>query len=160
MPRTFSVIVAFAATVSAAQQPMPLTADQLIGICESSTVVEASKKGDVLGWQPVEDKAWKKSFENYNGGSVDVVGWRRGAKDSDGLLSFWISTGPVSTRMCSFYASGDGAALLSAFFSHFGKPSKLDKFELGLIADWERAGDVVELNQTGNLLSVSYTARK
>lgn len=160
MLRILSVIVVVAATVSAAQQPMLPTPDQLIDICESSTVAEASKKGNALGWEPGEDRGWKKSFENYNGGSVDVVGWRRGEKDGDGLLSFWISTGPVSTRMCSYYATGDGAALLSAFLSHFGKPSKLDKFEPGLIAEWQRTGDVVELNQTGGLLSVSYTARK
>lgn len=57
-----------------------MPAERLLTICEAPTVQTAMIKGDELGWPRLTDaetEEWRRSFVAYNGGSVDVMGWRQ-----------------------------------------------------------------------------------
>ena len=48
---------------------------------------------DQLGWQRLiaaETEEWRTQFVGYNGGSVEVVGWRLDNTDGTHSLSFWV----------------------------------------------------------------------
>ena len=126
----------------------PLSMAKMLDICTSASVPEASWKGDALGWKRVDDDPeWRSSFEAYNGGTVEVVGWRAENKD-DGALSFWIATGPNGHRACS-YSVENPAGLLDALTGHFGTPDTLDKFEFGVTAFWAHGSTEVSYSQVG-----------
>ena len=89
------------AVASAAAMPATLTLQQLLDFCDSQTIASAEAKGDQFGWHRMTDadlKDWRTGFIAYNGGSVEVSGWRRGDKASDDSLSFWVARGPNGHR--------------------------------------------------------------
>lgn len=141
--------------------PPPLTFAQLLDICGSSTVPEAAGKGDKLGWLPLSGpkvEEWRRAFVAHNGGSVQVVGWRRGEKDGDGLLSFRIAQGPSQHRACS-YSLADPAGLLEALTERFGAPASFDKLEFGTTAFWKRASAEIAFSQVGSSAGVIISHR-
>lgn len=81
-----STISYFAALLSfgeAAATPADTTLDRLLDVCEASTVQEAMVNGDKLDWQRLSNadiEEWRRNFVGYNGGSVDLVGWRHERK--------------------------------------------------------------------------------
>lgn len=90
------VCAAFLDFAVAMAMPVDMTADRLLDICEAPTVQAAMVKGDELGWPRLTDaetQEWRRSFVGYNGGSVEVVGWRGERSSKVELLSFWIATG-------------------------------------------------------------------
>lgn len=67
----------------------------ILDVCEATTLDEAAARGGRLGWPAAaEDRDWRTRFERHNGGPVRVVGWRRSAREGDGLLSYWVVSGP------------------------------------------------------------------
>jgi hypothetical protein len=144
------------ATGSVAAMPA-LTAAQLFDVCGSSTISEAAAKGDSLGWPRMTDaqlEEWRSSFVAYNGGSVQVLAWRRGEKDGDDSLSFWIARGPNGHRACS-YSTASPAGLLDALSEHFGAPDTLDKYEFGATATWKRDTAEIYFSQVGSRAGVT-----
>lgn len=65
---------------AATAMPEDMTVDRLLAICEAPDVQAATVKGEELGWKRLTDaetEEWRNNFVTYNGGSVEVVGWRR-----------------------------------------------------------------------------------
>ena len=144
-------------TAGALAMPSSLTLSRLLDICGSSTVPEAVTKGDALGWQrraDAEFEEWRTHFRNYNSGSVEVVGWRRGAQAGEDLLSFWIAKGPNGHRACS-YSPTDPAGFLEALMAHFGTPDSLDKHEFGTVAFWKQGATEVSFSQVGSSTGIT-----
>ncbi|MBX9932467.1 MAG: hypothetical protein K2Y56_13150 [Methylobacterium sp.] len=117
----------------------------ILDVCEATSLEEAAIRGGRLGW-PVapEDRDWRAGFERYEGGTVRVVGWRRGARGEDGLLSYWVASGPNARTACAF--STDRPHLLGALRDRFGAP---DTFE--------EQGDIVNAYRRRGGLEVSFT---
>ncbi|GEC35922.1 hypothetical protein N181_31890 [Sinorhizobium fredii USDA 205] len=137
--------------------PPTFTVAQLLDICGSSTVSEATTKGDALGWERMNDEQveeWRAGFLAHNGGSVDLVGWRRGEKEGDGMLSFWIAKGPNGHKACS-YSVTNPAGLLDALTQRFGPPSSLDKMDFGSVAYWKHSATEVSFSQVGSSTGVT-----
>lgn len=134
-----------------------LTTAQLFDVCGSSTISEAAAKGDRLGWRRMSDaqlEEWRSSFIACNGGSVQVLAWRRGEKDGDDSLSFWIARGPNGHRACSYStASPDG--LLDALSERLGAPETLDKYDFGATAYWKRDAAEIYFSQVGSRAGVT-----
>ncbi|MGO4449118.1 hypothetical protein AB4Y96_09340 [Phyllobacterium sp. TAF24] len=144
----------------AAALPKTLTAAQLVDVCSSSTVSDASGKGDHLGWQRMSEAdthEWRTSFLAYNGGTVDAIGWRRGEGERDGSLSFWIATGPNAHKAC-MYSVGDPTGLLDDLTARLGTPNTLDKKDFGATASWKQGSMEGYYSQTGQsaIVSISY----
>ncbi|MFK3780311.1 hypothetical protein [Agrobacterium sp. NPDC089420] len=119
--------------------PVDMTVDRLLNICEAPTVEAASVKGDELGWPRMTDtetEDWRRHFVAYNGGSVEVVGWR-GEVES---LSFWIATGPNGRKACA-YSTARPALFLDALSKRLGAPDSLDKNDAieSTMAWWTRS---------------------
>ncbi len=134
-----------------------LTAAQLFDVCGSSTIPEAAARGDRLGWQRMTDaqlEDWRSSFVAYNGGSVQVLAWRRGEKDGDDTLSFWIARGPNGHRACS-YSTGSPDGFLDALSERLGAPDTLDKHDFGTTAYWKRDAAEISFSQVGSRVSVT-----
>ncbi|MFB9951481.1 hypothetical protein ACFFP0_21745 [Rhizobium puerariae] len=145
-------ILTLLASGAAAAMPSPLTVPRLLDICLSSTVSEATAKGNALGWGRMKDQEteeWRTNFLAYNGGSVDVIGWRRGENEGDGLLSFWIAKGPNSHRACSYSLAGP-SKLLAALIEQLGTPGTSDKSDLGTTAYWKHGSMEVSFSQFGS----------
>jgi hypothetical protein len=117
--------VLFAAAGLADGMPSVLTSTQLFDFCASQTIAEAERKGGQLGWRRMaaaELVEWRASFASYNGGSVEVLGWRRGGKNGDDSLSFWVARGLNEHRACS-YSAANPTRLLDDLSERFGTPS-------------------------------------
>lgn len=140
--------------------PLPLTVEQIVDICESTTIAEATVKGDAQGWERANEKlieTWKTAFRNYNGGSVEVIGWRRGENEGDGLMSFWIATGPEAHKACAYSVSGQ-TGLPEALEKHFGPPDSKGTYDFGETAFWKKGRQEVTFSRTGSgaLINIAY----
>jgi hypothetical protein len=150
---TGAVLNVLFAIGSAAAMPPTLTLPQLLDFCDSQTIASAEAKGDQLGWRRMTDadlKDWRTGFIAYNGGSVEVSGWRRGDKASDDSLSFWVARGPNEHRACA-YTVTDPARLFDDLSERFGTPTSLDKREFGTTAVWKRGSSAeISFSQVGS----------
>jgi hypothetical protein len=136
---------------AAATPPLP-TLTQLFDFCGSQTMAEAEAKADQFGWRRMTDADlhdWRAGFIAYNGGTVEVSGWRRGDNVSDDSLSFWIAHGPSEHRACS-YTVTNPAKLLDDLSERLGAPTSFDKRELATTAVWKRGVTEVSFSQVGS----------
>lgn len=120
----------------------------ILDVCEALTLDEAATKGERLGW-PVasEDREWRASFERHNGGPVQIVGWRQGEREGDGLLSYWVASGPNAHRACAF--STDQPGLFESLRSRFGNPDTYEQKGDIISAFWQRVGADVSFTRVG-----------
>jgi hypothetical protein len=129
-----------------------LPTTQLFDFCDSRTIAEAEAKGSLLGWQRMADgelEEWRTGFLSYNGGSVAALGWRRGGKNGDDSLSFWVARGPHKHRACA-YSAANPAKLLDGLLERFGAPATLDKYDFGTTALWKLGQMEVSFSQVGS----------
>lgn len=134
--------------------PEDMTVDRLIAICEAPDVQAATMKGEALGWRrltDVETEEWRNNFVTYNGGSVEVVGWRREKAGHADLLSFWVADGPDGHKACS-YSTASSAGLLDALSARLGEPDILDRHDAAEVisASWTRGAVVYSFAQVGS----------
>jgi hypothetical protein len=142
--------VLLAVQPAAATPPLP-TLTQLLDFCGSQTMAEAEAKAGQFGWRRMTDadlQDWRAGFIAYNGGTVEVSGWRRGDKTTDDSLSFWIARGPNGHRACSLTATNP-AKLLDDLSERFGAPTSLDKRERGTTAVWQLGATEISFSQVG-----------
>lgn len=115
-------------------------------MCEATTLDAAAIRGGHLGWPALpEDRNWRAAFEQHNGGTVRVIGWRRGAREGDGVLSYWVASGPNAHVACAFLT--DRRGLLEALRDRFGDA---DTFEVQgdiVSAFWRRGGREVSFTR-------------
>lgn len=139
-----SVCVLFFGVGAAGAMEMDMAVHHLLDICEARTVEAASAKGDALGWRRMADaetEEWRTNFVAYNGGSVDLVGWRREQAGGTELLSFWIAVGPNGHRACA-YSTTEPAGILGALSERLGEPDSLEENDaIDLISAWWTRGD-------------------
>lgn len=151
-----STISCFAALLSfgeAAATPADMTVDRLLDVCEAPTVQEAMVNGDKLDWQRLSNddiEEWRRSFVGYNGGSVDVVGWRHEREGGAELLSFWIAAGPDGHKACAF-TTPRPAGFMDALSERLGAPDNLDKNDAinSVTALWKRGAIDYSFVQVG-----------
>lgn len=77
---------------------MALGIDELLGVCHATSLAEATEASERLVWMPEDTGAledWRSGFLSYNGGPVEVIGWRQGNAEKDEALSFWIAGGSM-----------------------------------------------------------------
>lgn len=113
----------------AAAAPIEMTVDHLLNICEASNVQAARERGDELGWQRLTDaetEEWRTHFTGYNGGTVEIIGWRRDKSGRADSLSFWATKGLNGHKMCS-YSTRKVGGLLDDLSEQLGAPDNLDK---------------------------------
>ncbi|QEI07054.1 hypothetical protein FXN63_15310 [Pigmentiphaga aceris] len=154
------MVIALSGTMSAmAAAPIPSVA-QILAVCESPSVEEATSKGDTIGWARMSDaqiEPWRKDFLAFNGGSVSPVGWKKSAKPDDDVLSFWIAAGRDSHKACSYLTSSP-ASLLDQLTAFLGAPQTLEKSALSTTAFWKHGNRETQYSQSGavGLLNVRY----
>lgn len=146
-----STLTAVGFTVAA---PHTLSPARLLEVCSSETIAEVTAKGDQLGWEavPATDPGtieWRQSFMSYNGGSVDVVGWRKNSTENEESISFWIAQGPNAHKACSYSVKVAGG-LLDALIELLGRPSNLDRNEVAITAFWKPGRGEVSFSQVGS----------
>jgi hypothetical protein len=149
---TGAVLSVLIAVQPAAATPALPTLTQLFDFCGSQTMAEAEAKADQFGWRRTTDADlhdWRAGFIAYNGGTVEVSGWRRGDKTTDDSLSFWIARGPSEHRACS-YTVTNPAKLLDDLSERLGAPTSLDKRELATTAVWKLGATEVSFSQVGS----------
>lgn len=130
----------------------------ILDVCEASTLQEATIRGGHLGWPAAsEDRNWRTSFERHNGGTVRVVSWRRGVREGDGLLSFWVASGPSGHAACAF--STDRPGLLEALRGRFGAPDTFDEQDEIVSAFWRRGSSEVSFTRVGASSSLNISRR-
>ncbi|MCJ2877435.1 hypothetical protein JUM41_24605 [Rhizobium pusense] len=139
---------------AATAMPEDMTVDRLLAICEAPGVQAATVKGEALGWKRLTDaetEEWRNNFVTYNGGSVEVVGWRREKTDHADLLSFWVAVGPNVHKACS-YSTASSAGLLDALSGRLGEPDILDRHDAAEVisASWTRGAVVYSFAQVGS----------
>lgn len=139
---------------AATAMPEDMTVDRLLAICEAPDVQAATVKGEELGWKRLTDadtEEWRNNFVTYNGGSVEVVGWRREKTGHADLLSFWIAVGPNGHKACS-YSTARSAGLLDALSGRLGEPDILDRQDAAEVisASWTRGAVVYSFAQVGS----------
>jgi hypothetical protein len=142
----------------AASMPAKLTVSQFLEICRSSTVAEATAKGDLVGWPRMSEaqtRQWRSSFHSYNGGRVEVTGWKRGERDTDGSLSFWIATGPNGHKACSHSAAPDH--FLEGLTEQLGAPASLDGSGSDVTASWQKGAVEAYLVRSGSIELITMT---
>lgn len=131
-----------------------MPAERLLTICEAPTVQTAMTKGDELGWPRLTDaetEEWRRSFVAYNGGSVDVVGWRHEKAGGVESLSFWLATGSNGHKACA-YSTPRPAGFLDASSERLGAPDNLDKNDAieSMTAWWKRGAVDYSFAQVGS----------
>jgi hypothetical protein len=120
----------------------------VLDVCDAVTLDEAAARGALLGWAVApEDRGWRTAFERHNGGTVRVVGWRRGEREGDGMLSYWAASGPSAHRACSFSTQQPG--LLDALRGRFGDPETLEEQGDIVSAFWRRTEAEVSFTRVG-----------
>ncbi|WP_425624824.1 hypothetical protein [Agrobacterium radiobacter] len=149
-----SFCAAFLSFGVATAMPADMTAERLLIICEAPTVQTATTKGDELGWRRLTDaeaEEWRRSFVAYNGGSVDVVGWRHEKAGGAESLSFWIAIGPNEHKACA-YSTPRPAGFLDALLERLGAPDNLDKNDAieSTTAWWKRGAVEYSFVQVGS----------
>ncbi|NKB84715.1 hypothetical protein HED51_22905 [Ochrobactrum grignonense] len=137
-----------------------MTVDRLLDICEAPNVRAATVKGDELGWRrqtDAETEEWRSHFVAYNGGSVEVVGWRRddNAGEAD-LLSFWVAVGPNGHKACTF-STKKPAGLLNALSERLGIPDTMEKEDAieMISAYWKRGAVEYSFTQIGSTAAIA-----
>lgn len=141
--------------------PAKPTVAQLLDVCSSATVTEAAAKGNRLGWERMDEArfaSWRAAIEQ-NGRRVQAVGWARGPKEADGLLSFSTQLGFRPQNMCS-YSVGDAAGLLEGLSGALGTPSRREEGEIITSVEWAWRLGVVSFVQVGAHGLVSVTNRR
>jgi len=144
-----------------AAMPAPLTLDQLVEICGSSTIAEAAARGDTSGWGRMSDQIvanWKAGFLAYNGGPVQVVGWRRSDDEKDGLLSFWIAGGPNAQKACTYMIFGQ-AGFLEGLEKRFGSPDGRDQYDDRITAFWKKGPQEIAFSGTSANVLVTISSK-
>jgi hypothetical protein len=96
-----------------------------------------------------ELEKWRASFASYNGGPVEVLGWRRGGNEGDDSLSFWFAGGRSAHRACS-YSTANPTGLLEELSERFGSSANLDKCQFGTTAFWKLGQMDVSFSQAGS----------
>ncbi|MBP2573663.1 hypothetical protein [Agrobacterium tumefaciens] len=145
---------AFLSVGVATAMPADITAERLLNICEAPTVQAAMIKGDEFGWPRLTDaetEEWRRSFVAYNGGSVDVVGWRHEKAGGAESLSFWVAIGPNGHKACA-YSTLRPAGFLDALSERLGAPDNLDKNDAikSTTAWWKRGAVEYSFVQVGS----------
>lgn len=128
----------------------------ILDVCDATTLDEAAGRGERLGWPAApEDRAWRARFERYNGGTVRVISWRRSEREGDGLLSYWVASGPNAHRACAFTTSQP--QLLEAMRGRFGTPDTFEEQGDIVSAFWQRADAEISFTRVGasSLLNLS-----
>lgn len=151
-----SMLALFCAASAIAAAPAPPTMQQVLDICESPTVREAAKKGDTLAWTKMtaaQASTWRKTFLEYNDGTVDVVGWLRGPEVGGDAISFWIAKGRNPHQACS-YTPADPATLRQALISHLGTPERADENALVTMLEWTHGHHALIFTQSGTAASL------
>lgn len=148
------ICAAFLSIGVAAAMPMEMTADRLLDICGALTVQGAMEKGDELGWQRMTDaetEEWRTHFVGYNGGSVEIVGWRRDSAGGADSLSFWVAVGPSGHKACAF-STKKPAGFLDALSERLGVPDTFDKTEAAEVTSawWKRGTVEYSFTQVGS----------
>lgn len=152
------ICAAFVDFAVAVAMPVDMTADRLLDICEAPTVQAVLVKGDELGWPRMTDaetEDWRRHFVAYNGGSVEVVGWRDEAES----LSFWIATGPNGHKACA-YSTARPAGFLDALSKRLGAPDNLDRNDAieSTMARWTRSPVEYSFVQVGASAIINITS--
>lgn len=120
----------------------------VLDVCEATTLDEAAARGIRLGWPAAaEDWNWRASFERHNGGTVRVVGWRRGEREAEGLLAFWVASGANAHTACVLATERPG--LFEALRDHFGVPDQSEDRGDIVSAFWRRGGAEVSFTRVG-----------
>ncbi|MGY5804267.1 hypothetical protein ACXHMN_23285 [Rhizobium sp. LEGMi12c] len=135
-----------------------LSAERLLDVCSSRTIAEVTVKGGRLGWEVIPSTdpstvSWRQSFISYNGGSVDVVGWRKRSTDNEETISFWVAQGPNAHKACSYSIKVAGR-LLDDLTESLGRPSQFDKDEVATTAFWKRGSGEISFSQVGSTATV------
>ncbi|MEO9340214.1 hypothetical protein ABFT80_22535 [Mesorhizobium sp. SB112] len=153
------IFAAFLNIGAAAAMPVDMTVDRLLNICKAPTVQAAIASGNELGWPRQADaelEKWRTHFVAYNGGSVDVVGWRRDNAGGAESLSFWIAVGPNGHKACA-YSTKKPDGLLDALSESLGAPDSLEKNDTieTISAFWKRGAIEYSFTQVGSYAGVT-----
>lgn len=153
MCKIIPVTLAAAVLLGGAAHALPPapTIPQLLDICSSATVAEATAKGGRLEWERMDETRiapWRSSFEHGSGQAVEVVGWSRGPQERDGLLSFWAMMGAGGQRVCS-YSARDAARLLDGLSHVLGTPDRQEANGAIASAGWSFGLGQVSFIQVG-----------
>lgn len=137
--------------------------DRLLAVCEAPTVPAALAQGGELGWPRLTDadtQEWRTGFLGYNGGSVEVVGWRRGDAREAETLSYWVAVGPNGHTACA-WSTTDPDGLLDALSQRLGEPDILeDKGAAGIVsAHWTRDAAEYSFAQVGSSAIINIKQR-
>lgn len=131
----------------------------ILDVCEATTLDEAAARGARLGWPAApDDPEWRAGFERHNGGTVRIVGWRRGAREGDGLLSFWVATGPNAHTACGL--ATDRPGLPEALRDRFGVPDQSEDHGDIVSAFWRRGGTKVSFTRVGSASNLNLSRRR
>ncbi|SMQ86084.1 hypothetical protein SAMN06295905_3382 [Devosia lucknowensis] len=157
--RVISVICLLLASPGAVgAMPIDLSVERLFDLCASASVAAAAKTGDQLGWERLaeaEIEDWRAGFVAHNGGSVELVGWKRVRDGKAETTSFWIATGPNAHKGCT-YGTEDAASFLDALTEWLGEPDSLEEYDdvEAVTAWWERDDGEYSFSQVGASASV------
>jgi hypothetical protein len=156
---TSGIFAAFLNIGAAAAMPVDMTVHRLLDICKAPTVQAAIVSGNELGWQRQTDaelEEWRSHFVAYNGGSVDIVGWRRDNAGEAETLSFWIAVGPNEHKACA-YSTKKPDGLLDALSESLGAPDSLDKQDAieRISAFWKRGALEYNFIQIGSYAGIT-----
>lgn len=130
---------------------------QLMSICASPTMIEATSKAAELNWQPVPDERleeWRERFTS-DGREVHVVAWQQTDREGADSLAFWIAPGPGGHRSC-YYSTSSPDGLLEALTEQFGTPANLDKHDLVTTAIWAHDSANITFSQIGSSAVVNF----
>jgi hypothetical protein len=145
-----------AAAPALAAPQRALTTAQLVDFCHSLTMAEAEGKASALGWGKMDDHVndgWRQGYLSMNGGSVDVITWRRSDMVTE-ALSFWIAIGESSQRVCA-YSTKNPAGLLDSLNDQFGKPSSVLKHDFGEVVFWTKGSMEVSFSRIDSSAGVT-----
>ena len=130
----------------------------ILYVCEAVTLEEAEARGERLGWPAApDDRNWRAAFERHNGGTVRLIGWRRGGREGDGLLSYWVASGRNAHEACTF--ATDLPGLLEALRDRFGAPDTFDEHGEIVSAFWQRDGAEIYFTRVGKSTHVNLSRR-
>ncbi len=118
---------------------------------------EARQTGKDLGWTQVDQsklKDWRNGFVSHNGGSVDVVGWERGAEYEHLSVSFWISQGSNAHKACPI-STGKPESFFNNLVARFGQPQDKFAHDLGLVATWSSDVQDISFSQVGTTATIA-----
>ncbi|WP_432355115.1 hypothetical protein RMR16_020155 [Agrobacterium sp. rho-13.3] len=159
IPVMSAICVAYLNIGAAAAMPENMTVDRLLAICDATDVQAATVQGDKLGWQRLTDaetEGWRTDVVGYNGGSVEVVGWRRESAGRTDSFSFWVAVGQNGHKACT-YSTARPAGLLDALSARLGPPNTLDKEDSVemISAYWKQGAVEYSFTQIGSSATIA-----